>query len=284
MRHEREDHAREVERGERFQFGRNWARFLATLTPERIEEAERSLREMLGVQTLQGKTLLDVGSGSGLFSLAARRLGAKVISFDYDPVSVDCTQRLREHFFAGDGEWTIKSGSILDSGFIAKLPAADIVYSWGVLHHTGSMWQAMDNACRLTAQEGTLFVAIYNDQGAVSDRWLKVKQAYCSGAPGRMIVTGLFVPYFMARSFIGDALRLKNPFRRYVEYQRNRGMSLLTDWIDWLGGLPFEVASPEAVVAFCEKRGFYVDRVRDCGNTHGCNEFVFRKGCSNLRP
>ena len=79
----------------RFSFGANWERFLTVLDENRIMEAERSLRQMLQVEQLEGKRFLDIGSGSGLFSLSARRLGAVVHSFDYDPQSVACTSELR---------------------------------------------------------------------------------------------------------------------------------------------------------------------------------------------
>ena len=96
----------EVEQGKRFAFGENWTRFLATLDDERITIAEQSLREMLGVEQLTGKSFLDIGSGSGLFSLVARRLGARVYSFDYDPQSVACTAELRRRYFPDDEQWT----------------------------------------------------------------------------------------------------------------------------------------------------------------------------------
>ncbi len=92
-------HRKEVESGNRFEFGKNWSAFLAHLSEDRILKAEQSLREMLEVETLTGKTFLDIGSGSGLFSLAARRLGAKVFSFDFDSNSYACTKELRAKIF-----------------------------------------------------------------------------------------------------------------------------------------------------------------------------------------
>src|SRR3954469_10416506 len=172
-------HADEVARGERFEFGENWRRFLDVLDDERIAEAERSLREMLGVESLAGRSFLDVGSGSGLFSLAARRLGAeRVHSFDFDPQSVACTRELRRRYFGDDAHWTVEQGSVLEDGFVASLGPWDIVYSWGVLHHTGDMWRALDLAQAATASGGTLFISIYNDQGAGSTMWRAVKRAY----------------------------------------------------------------------------------------------------------
>ncbi len=158
------DHAQEIARKERYEFGKNWQRFLRRLNAERIDESERSLRTMLGVDDLAGTSFLDIGSGSGLSSLAARRLGARVRSFDYDPHSVACTRELKRRFFADDPNWSVEEGSVLDPRYMESLGKYDLVYSWGVLHHTGAMWQALDNATIPVAAGGRLFIAIYNHQ------------------------------------------------------------------------------------------------------------------------
>jgi len=118
-----------VIQGERFAFGENWSRFLRHLNEDRIKEAEASLKEMLELDDLTDKTFLDIGSGSGLFSLAAHRMGAKVHSFDYDPRSVACTLELKQRFFPDDQSWTIEQGSVLDTVYLSRLGTWDIVYS-----------------------------------------------------------------------------------------------------------------------------------------------------------
>jgi SAM-dependent methyltransferase len=271
-------HAREVARGERFEFGENWAEFLRVLDERRISSAIQALEAMLGRAQLAGKRFLDIGSGSGLSSLAAWRLGAEVTSFDYDPASVACTLELRRRFAAGaESRWRVMEGSALDTQFLSSLGTFDVVYSWGVLHHTGEMWRALELAGQRVVPGGRLFIAIYNDQGAWSPRWRKIKRFYCTGIVGRWLVSVVFISWWIVRDLLADLLWRRNPLARYRGYGEQRGMSVWHDWRDWLGGYPFEFAKPEAIFDFYRARGFELRRLTTNGGTVGCNEFVFER-------
>lgn len=261
-------HAEEVRSGRRFAFGRNWAQFLTGLNEDKIQRAELSLCAMLDVEDLRDKRFLDAGSGSGLFSLAARRLGATVVSFDYDPESVACTNELKRRYFADDSRWDVRQASVLDEEFLASLGEFDVVYSWGVLHHTGQMYRSIANIASCVASNGRLFIAIYNDQGWISRYWSTVKRLYNGGAIGRWVAIAVHVPYLGLRWFV----------RTVSGRPLQRGMSLWHDMIDWLGGYPFEVASPEAILRVLRRGGFVLEALKTCGGRMGCNEFVFRRG------
>jgi 2-polyprenyl-6-hydroxyphenyl methylase/3-demethylubiquinone-9 3-methyltransferase len=273
-------HASEVARGDRFEFGGNWASFLAVLDEERIASAERGLQRMLEVERLDGVRFLDIGSGSGLSSLAARRLGARVHSFDYDPQSVACTSELRRRYFQSDGEWTVERGSALDAGYLRSLGQFDIVYSWGVLHHTGQMWQALENAVIPVAPGGKLFIAIYNDTGTQSRRWHTIKRVYnelpkLARKPYAIAVTAPAE----AKALAGAVLRGRpgDFVRSWTEYRRRRGMNKWHDIVDWVGGYPYEFATPDEIFDFYRARGFTLTKMKCGGVGLGCNEFVFER-------
>jgi 2-polyprenyl-6-hydroxyphenyl methylase/3-demethylubiquinone-9 3-methyltransferase len=261
-------HSREVAAGSRFQFGENWARFLASVDETRIAAAMAALQQTLALDTFNGLTFLDVGSGSGLSSLAAHRLGAAVHSFDFDPDSVRCTAALKERFAPGARTWTIEQGSALDPVYVRRLGRYDIVHSWGVLHHTGRMWDGLAIAADAVSAGGRLFIALYNAQGARSSYWKLVKRIYNSSRIGRWSMLAVHLPYPYAASLVWRLITGR------LGRQSRRGMTYWYDYVDWIGGLPFEVARPADVSSFLAQRGFrQINSILT--RRSGCNEFVF---------
>jgi 2-polyprenyl-6-hydroxyphenyl methylase/3-demethylubiquinone-9 3-methyltransferase len=270
----------EIEAGARFQFGANWARFLAVLDEDRIRAAEAALKEMLAVENLAGLRFLDIGSGSGLSSLAARRLGATVHSFDFDPQSVACTQDLKRRYFPADEAWRIEEGSVLDRNYLESLGQFDIVYSWGVLHHTGSMWLALENAiARVASANGRLFIALYNDQGWKSHAWWFIKLLYNRlpeflRAPFGAVVSALV----RLAAVIKYTIKLKpmQAVAPLLSDRRERGMSAKYDRVDWVGGFPYEFVAYDTLLEYLQARGFTVINTRR-DTSLGCSEFAVRR-------
>lgn len=262
----------------RFSFGENWSKYVRLVDEARINRAVESLQTLLGVKDLRGKRFLDIGSGSGLFSLAARKLGATVVSFDYDPIAVQCAMALRQRYFPQDSAWEITQGSILDHEFVEKLGRHDFVYSWGVLHHTGEMWKAIAQATTLVDGSGTISIAIYNDQGRTSKTWKAIKRFYNrSGSLGQKLLLAVCFMRLWGPTFLRDSLRGR-PLHSWRTYRNDRGMSPWRDVVDWVGGYPFEVAKPEEVFDFFRQRGFQLKYLKTCAGGIGCNEFVFQMG------
>ena len=267
-------HAQEVDSGQRFEFGKNWRSFIQSLTDEQIQVAESSIKEVLDCEDLADKSFLDAGSGSGIFSLSAKRLGAKEIcSFDYDPDSVGCTKELKSKYFSDGENWTILEGSVLDKKFLNTLGKFDIVYSWGVLHHTGQMWKAIENIEQMVSDNGVIHISLYNDQELMSKFWTIVKKTYCANWLLKWLILIVFFPLFFLAEIALGLIKYKNPFGQLARHKR-RGMAWFNDWVDWLGGYPFEVATPDQVIDFFWDKGYVLKKLIST-NGSGCNQFLF---------
>jgi SAM-dependent methyltransferase len=268
------------EESRRFGFGQNWLDFARGLNADRISEAEQSLRRLLQSDTLTGLSFLDIGSGSGLFSLAARRLGACVHSFDSDAASVLCTRGVRDVHRPDDHEWKVEQGSILDPDYIGRLGTFHIVYSWGVLHHTGAMHQALRAAASLVAPKGLFAFALYR-RTLMCGLWRWEKRWYVGASPrAQRRARAVYVALRRAAFFV-----TRRDFRSYVEnYQSNRGMDFLHDVHDWLGGYPYESILASDVEALLRPLGFARIHSTDTPLTSGlfgsgCDEYLYRRAC-----
>ncbi|MDD5454213.1 MAG: class I SAM-dependent methyltransferase, partial [Candidatus Ratteibacteria bacterium] len=222
-----------------FSFGKNWEEFIkSNFSQERIEISKKHILDFLELTDLSGKYFLDIGCGSGLSSLAALDADAeKIVSFDVDTYSVKTTKKLRQ--LAGNpSNWIVLEGSILDKNFLSNIEPADIVYSWGVLHHTGKMWEALEKAAALMKKDALLYIALYTTTNK-SKYWLRIKKKY--NRASKIEKKFMEISFVIGHTII-QMLKFKNPLIHILNYKRKRGMSYFTDVKDWLGGYPYEDA------------------------------------------
>lgn len=252
-----------------FRFGENWASFSKNIDEARVEQAMRSLKTLFGEGALVNKSFLDVGCGSGLFSIAAMRLGARcALGLDVDPVSVATSQR-NAALWLGDGSSvTFRQLSALDTDQMSTLGTFDLVYSWGVLHHTGNMKLALENVTQRVAPGGLLMIAIYNRHWS-SPVWKWIKWLYNRAGTfvQKLLIWSLMPVIFFAKWLV----TFRNPLKM------RRGMDFMHNIVDWVGGYPYEYASIGEMKAMLEKNGYETLAVHPANVPTGCNEFVCRK-------
>lgn len=270
------EHAKEVAAGQRFEFGRNWTRFLAGLDDRSTANAQRALASMLGTERLDGLHLLDIGSGSGLSSLVARRLGVRVHSFDYDPQSVSCTRALRERFYPNDPDWTVEEGSVLDPDYLRpRKIRRGILLGRAASHgcHVDRLGKRSDSAGRRRP-----FIHRNLQSSTHLDSALQTYQAVLCGRaqPGKWAILAAYATTTHLINLAKDLATRRSPLKRYRVEPGLRGMSAWYDLIDWVGGYPFETARPDEIFDFFGSHGLRLERMTTPGGP-SCNEFVFQR-------
>jgi 2-polyprenyl-3-methyl-5-hydroxy-6-metoxy-1,4-benzoquinol methylase len=264
-----------VDQKSHFAFGKNWASYAKLVTDAQIEEAIKGLRKLTAGE-LAGKRFLDIGCGSGLHSLAALRLGAReVVSLDIDPDSVATTREVLQLHAPGE-PWVARQASVFELD-AKSLGGFDVVYSWGVLHHTGDMYRALRAAAELVTPSGQFIFALYRST-RMCWFWKIEKRWYAgAGAAAQKRTLAAYVWAFR-RAMRGD-------FDSYVAgYRRSRGMDFYHDVHDWLGGWPYESISPAQTDKFMKALGMHQVRAfihprKESGVFgSGCDEYVYAKG------
>ena len=260
----------------RFDFGKNWLEFTKKNFGEfQVNASKKRITEFMKMDSLDGLSFLDIGCGSGLHSCAALSLGAKeVFSFDYDPISIESTKYIA-NLVGAPSNWHLEQGSVLDEEYMAGLAQFDIVYSWGVLHHTGNVWKALELASKKVKSGGLFYIALYAADVQLNPPpqfWLDVKKKYVSSS----WLTRTFMDWWYVWRFVmgKDLRRVPEFLQRRRDHKKTRGMDIMTDIRDWLGGWPMEFVYDNDVIDFCKKHSF---RLENITTGEACTEFLFVK-------
>lgn len=259
----------------RFEFGENWKSYAQSISDASINNAVDHLYKLTG--SLNNLSFLDIGSGSGLHSLAALRLGArKVVAIDRDNVCVDTTLNTL-HNYAKGANYHVFQADILES--INKIKGLfDVVYSWGVLHHTGSIHAAINNSISLVKPGGTLILALYLKTPCCKF-WKIEKYIYSRYVMIRPLIKYIYINLLIARHILKEK---KTREEILSSYKQHRGMSFKHDVEDWLGGYPYESIGSNELKKVLASKGFKL--VNEFNTVSGfgvfgtgCGEWVFTR-------
>jgi len=259
----------------KFNFGENWDNYSKNIiSPEKIRSAKEDFFRLCQNQEIKNRTFIDIGFGQGLSLLIATELGAKTVGNDINPICKQVLLNNKQLFTNLTNIQTIPVviGSILEDKTIESIkqnyPKYDIVHSWGVLHHTGKMWNAIDRCCNLVGDNGKLIIAIYNKHWS-SSIWNLIKKTYnFSPTFIKKFMIGIFYYIILVAKFF---VTFKNPMKK------ERGMDFYYDVIDWVGGYPYEYATKEEIQNYIEKLGFRLIYFKSAEVPTGCHEYVFLK-------
>lgn len=255
----------------RFNFGKNWQSFSKTaLDDEKINQARNDFQDLFSGIELKDRSFLDIGFGQGLTLNLAQETGANVLGIDVDPDNMDALREISKKFPKHKVPET-RIISILDDEFSDSKKSQnkyDIVHSWGVLHHTGKMYEAIKNASDLVGKGGYFVISIYNKHWSSSAwKWIKWSYNISPAIVQNLLIRIFYLIIYFAKLIVTG----KDPLNE------QRGMDFLHNVVDWIGGYPYEYASRERITKFVNKLGFETLKINPAYVPTGCNEFVFRR-------
>jgi SAM-dependent methyltransferase len=121
-------------------------------------------------QWFWGKRVLDAGSGNGRWTVGLLRLGCDVLAVDASSHALDrVSEAVREHAPGSLDRLETRAVDLLDLPADLAAERFDLVFSFGVLHHTGDTYAALRNVAALVRDGGVLFLYLYGQQ-SVSGR------------------------------------------------------------------------------------------------------------------
>lgn len=267
-----------VNREQHFAFGENWLNFSKKINEATIRSAEKEFNKLIWPDVIKGKRFLDIGCGSGLHSLIALIQGAgEVFAVDIDPVCVQTTRQVLSEQY-DKNNWRSEEISVFDLTE-EQFGTFDIVYSWGVLHHTGDMHQAISKSLNMVSPGGLCVLGLYS-KTLMCGFWKQVKKYYSKSNKSRQdIIRNIYITLYRISALIAK----RKTFKEILgDYHQNRGMDFFNDVHDWLGGYPYESIRPDELIKYVNTLGFECIReviipsglgILGSGN----NEFVLRR-------
>jgi len=134
-----------------------------SMTPEVFEFAQFT--------RYSGKKVLEVGVGAGTDFCQWVKAGCIITGIDLTSEAVKNTaSKLASQNLSG---YDLRVADAENLPF--KDETFDLVYSWGVIHHTANMQKALEEVCRVTKRNGEIKLMLYNSGSVLAYlAWLKV--------------------------------------------------------------------------------------------------------------